>query len=100
MHHEEAKKEKKKRSIYNSMALANILASFLFFSSTGPQVHDFFKTSIFSDFIYLFWLCWVCCADFSLAVTSSGYSLVVVFGLLIAVSSLVAGHGLEAHRLQ
>ena len=35
----------------------------------------------------------------SLVATSRGYSL-VVFGLLLAVASLVAEHGSRAHRLQ
>ena len=34
-----------------------------------------------------------CCAGFSLVVESGGYSLVVVLGFLIAVISLVLGHG-------
>ena len=34
------------------------------------------------------------CLDFSLVVASQGYSPVVVCGLLIAVASLVAEHGL------
>ena len=43
-----------------------------------------------------FWLCRVFTAAwaFSLAVLSGGYSLVAVCGLLIAVASLVAEHGL------
>ena len=35
-----------------------------------------------------------CCAGFPLVVVSRGYSLVAELGLLIAVASLVAGHGL------
>ena len=46
-------------------------------------------------FIYFFTLLGLCgCVGFSLAVTSRGYSLVVVSGLLIAVASLVAVPGL------
>ena len=41
---------------------------------------------------------WLC--RLPLVAMSMGYSLVVVCGLLIPVDSLVAGHGLEAHRLQ
>ena len=44
-------------------------------------------------FIYLFWLCWVFAVGFSPVVVSRVYSLVVQ-GLLIVVSSLVAEHGL------
>ena len=46
-------------------------------------------------FIY-FWLCWVSAVvlGLSLAVASRGNSLVVARGLLIAVASLVVGHGL------
>ena len=78
------------------MALTNILAFFFsprFLSSTCPQAHDFLKNIYFFRFFSLTWLRWVCRADFSLAVASGGYSPVVVRGLLIAVSSLVAEHG-------
>ena len=46
-------------------------------------------------FIY-FWLCWffVAVQGLSLVVASRGYSLVAGCGLLIAVASLVAEHGL------
>ena len=49
------------------------------------------------SFIYLFlaMLGLPCCGDFSLVVVSGCYSLVVVRGLLIAVASLVAEHGLQ-----
>ena len=61
---------------------------FLFFS----KLVFFF----FLIFVYLFLavlgLC--CSAGFSLVVTSGGYSLVAGHGLLIAVVSLVAEHGL------
>ena len=45
-------------------------------------------------FIYI-WLCWVFVArqGFFLVVMSRSYSAVVVLGLLIAVASLVKGHG-------
>ena len=48
-------------------------------------------------FLVYFWLCWVLVAAhrLSLVVVSKGYSLVVVHGLLSAVASLVAEHGLE-----
>ena len=49
---------------------------------------------IFFLFIH-FWLHWVLlCIGFSLVVASKGSSLVAVLGLLIAVASLVAKHGL------
>ena len=41
-----------------------------------------------------------CCLGFALAVASRGYSLVVEHRLLTVVASLVAEHGLCAHRLQ
>ena len=43
-----------------------------------------------------FWLCWVFVAArrLSLVAAAGGYSLVVGHGLLIAVASLVAEHGL------
>ena len=46
-------------------------------------------------FVY-FWLCWVFIAEqaFSLVVASGDHSIVVVNGLLIAVSSLVMEHRL------
>ena len=53
----------------------------------------FLKNFKFSLFIY--WLCWVFVAAWtSLAAASGGYTLVVICGLLIAVASLVAEHGL------
>ena len=36
----------------------------------------------------------------SLVAASRGYSLAAVHGLLIAVASLVAEHGIQAHQLQ
>ena len=36
-----------------------------------------------------------CCIGFSLVVGTRGYPLVVVFGLLIVVASLVVEHGLQ-----
>ena len=42
----------------------------------------------------------LCCAGFSLVVVNRGYSLFVVHGLLNAVASLVAEHGIQAQRLQ
>ena len=47
----------------------------------------FFFFLIYYLFIYLFWLCWV-------FVAASRLSLVAASGLLIAVASLVAEHGL------
>ena len=47
---------------------------------------------------FYFWLCWVFAAAWSfpwLCEESTGYSLVVVYGLLIAVASLMEGHGLS-----
>ena len=47
--------------------------------------------------IYLFiWLCWVFVAarGLSLVAASGGYSFIAVRGLLIAVASLAAEHGL------
>ena len=46
--------------------------------------------------IYLFWLCWVFIAarGLYLVAASGGYSLVVVCRLLIALASLIVGHGL------
>ena len=50
-----------------------------------------------NNFIYLFLamlgLC--CCRGFSLVVVSGPYSLAVMCGLLMAVASVVAGHGLQ-----
>ena len=55
-------------------------------------IHNFFK---FIYFIYL-WLCWVFVAmhGLSLVAASRGYSLLRLHGLLLAVASLVAEHGL------
>ena len=53
-------------------------------------------TSLFYWLIYYFWLCWVFVASLcgpSLVAVSGGYSLMVC-GLLVAVVSLVAEHGL------
>ena len=59
-----------------------------------------------SGFCFEF-LCWVlysvlavcCCVGFFL-VADSGAALAVVCGVLVAVASLVAEHGLEAYRRQ
>ena len=40
-----------------------------------------------------------CCEGFSLVAASRGYCLVVVYGFLMEVSSLVAEHGLSVHGL-
>jgi len=53
----------------------------------------FFKSNLKTLFI-LAVLGLHCCAGFPLVVVSRGYSLVAELGLLIAVASLVAGHGL------
>ena len=53
----------------------------------------FFKNNLKTLFI-LAMLGLRCCAGFPLVVVSRGYSLVAELGLLIAVASLVAGHGL------
>ena len=53
----------------------------------------FFKNNLKTLFI-LAMLCLHCCACLPLVVVSRGYSLVAELGLLIAVASLVAGHGL------
>ena len=57
------------------------------------------KESIKKNFMYLFYLFLAvlglcCCTGFSLVVVIGGCSLVAVHGLLIAVASLVAEHGL------
>ena len=74
---------------------ANMYISLLFFLD---QV-SFSKNKIiyiFNLFIYL-WLCWVFVAVRGLSlVAGSGLLFVVVHGLLIAVASLVAEHGLQA----
>ena len=71
---------------------------------TRPLLPFFLKFILFIYLsIYLFiylWLCWVFIAvvglhhGLSLVAASGGYSFVVVRGLLIAVASLVAEHGL------
>ena len=70
-------------------------------SSSLPWRSHFLKIILF---IYLFWLCWVSLLcrlfssfsekGFSLLARRGGFSLIVVHGLLIAVASLVAEHGL------
>ena len=54
-------------------------------------IFKIFKKFLFN---YLTVLGLLCCVDFSLVVTSRGYSLAVVCGLLTAVASLVAEHRL------
>ena len=51
----------------------------------------------FFVYLFIFWLHWVFVAacGLSLVVASGGYSLVTGHGLLIAVASLVAEHGLS-----
>ena len=60
-------------------------------SAPGPSL----PLNFFFKLIYFFWLCWVFVATcgLSLVAVSGGYS-VAVGGLLIAVASLVAEHGL------
>ena len=61
------------------------------------------NSSLFLNFIYFyFWLCWVflSACGLSLAAASGGSSLVVLHGLLIAVTSLAVKHGLQAHGHQ
>ena len=62
---------------------------------TGGPHPGIFLIFRFYLFTY-FWLCWVFVAEceLSLVVASGGYSLVVVWGLLIAAVSLVVVHGL------
>ena len=57
---------------------------------------DHFKNS----FLYLFWLCCLCCAGFSLVTVSEGYSLVAMHVFLIVVASLVLEQVSKAFRLQ
>ena len=47
----------------------------------------FYFLNFYYHFLFIFWLCWV-------FVVARGLCLVVVRGLLIAVASLVAEHGL------
>ena len=54
----------------------------------------FFK--ILFPYLFLAVLDLRCCAGFSFIVSSRGYSLVMVHGLLIAVASLVVNHGLKS----
>ena len=73
-----------------------LLSRDFFFFFFSPSWFFFF---FFLNFVYLFYLFMavlgLCCsAGFSLVVASGGYSLVAVHGLLIAVVSLVAEHGL------
>ena len=53
--------------------------------------------SIFSSLykIFIYWLCWVFIAVFSLNAANRAYSLVAVRELLIVVPSLVVAHGLN-----
>ena len=57
-----------------------------------PPEHS--ARGIFFFFIYLTTLGLCCYIDFSLVAENGGYSLVAMLGLLIAVASLVAEHGL------
>ena len=60
--------------------------------STLRTLFIFFK--ILFPYLFLAVLDLGCCAGFSFVVSSGGYSLVMVHGLLIAVASLVVNHGL------
>ena len=71
---------------------------FLAYFSLYNQLQFTFSSSQFCLFLAMLDLC--CCEGFSLVVVSRGYSLFVVHGLLIAVASLVAEHGIQAHQLQ
>ena len=86
----------KKKKIHLQLHGPDILAFFFsprFLSSICPQAHDFLKNNYFFRFSFFNLAALGLRADFSLAVASGGYSPVVVRGLLIAVSSLVAEHG-------
>ena len=66
-------------------------------SSLGSNASDYIFSFLLIDL--LFCLCWVFVASLcglSLVAVSGGCSLVVVCGLLIAVVSLVAAHGLQS----
>ena len=75
---------------------------FLKFYQKNRQYRSFFFFYKFILFIYYFCLRWVFVAArwLSLVAASRGYSFVAVRGLLIAVASLVAEHGLQVHGLQ
>ena len=66
-----------------------------YFSYLQPSCIAHLKKFIYS---FLSMLCLHCRAGFSLVVVSSGYSLVVVPGFLVAVASLIAEHGLQGER--
>jgi len=74
-----------------------MLAFFVFLknSKLASPLPSFLKFIIL--FIYLFWavLGLHCCMGFSLVAASRGYLLIAGWGVLIAVASLVAGHGLQ-----
>ena len=78
------------------------LPSFFFVSDGPPEgtESDRYSTLFFKNylFIYLFWLCWVFIAVWafpSICMSRGGYSLVVVLGLLMKVTSLVLEHGIQ-----
>ena len=59
-----------------------------------PSLVTLFKIIILFIYLFLAILGLHCFVVFSLVAASSGYSLAVVHGLLIAVASLAAEHGL------
>ena len=69
----------------------------LYHEELGPEkTYTLLKLIIYNYIIILFLavLGLGCCVDFSLVVVSRGYSLVAVRGLLAAMASLFAKHGL------
>ena len=67
--------------------------------SHSSLIQFFFDINLFILFIY-FWLCWVSVAATFSSCREWGLLFVAVHGLLIAVASLVAEHGLQVHGLQ
>ena len=65
-------------------------------STVAILLWTWFLKIFLNNFIYLFWavLSLLCCTSFSLVEVSRGCSLVAMLGLLIAVASLGAEHGL------
>ena len=83
--------EKNKNKNQRNVKSANL-------SNTLGSGHAFRINLWFSKIFIYFWLCWVFVAahELPLVAVSGSYSLVVVCGLLIAVASLVAKHGLSS----
>ena len=73
---------------------SNLLCLFQLLVTPGVPEQRLYSLCLFFFFFFSGCAGSSCCEGFSLIAASAGYSLVAVYRLLIAVTSLVAEHGL------